>query len=325
MTDLEISAAFPPGPDVVAHAQLAEVLGYRRVWLYDSPALYPDVWVTLARIAERTERVEIGPAVLVPSLRHPLTQAMAIATLYALAPGRVVVAIGTGFTGRMALGQRPLTWNATRIYIAQVKALLEGESVVIDGAAVRMMAPAGFGPPLPIPVPISVAANGPKGLAVADELGDGVMRIFGGAPGWAWCSLLTFGTVLDPGEPPDSDRALAAAGPALSVVYHGMYEADPAQVDALPGGAEWRAELERVPAHSRHLTLHEDHLVRVTDRDRRLLSGEGLESFTWTGEADVLRRRLSDVSASGVTEILYAPMGPDIARELRCFMEMASG
>jgi hypothetical protein len=56
-----------------------------------------------------------------------------------------------------------------------------------------------------------------------------------------------------------------------------------------------------------------------------LLSGAGLESFTWTGEADVLRRRLSDVSASGVTEILYAPMGPDIARELRYFMEMASG
>jgi 5,10-methylenetetrahydromethanopterin reductase len=250
---------------------------------------------------------------------------MAIATLASLAPDRVVVAIGTGFTGRMALGQRPLTWNATRIYIAQVKALLEGESVVIDGAAVRMMPPAGFAPPFPIQVPISVAANGPKGMAVAREFGDGVMRIFGGEPEYSWCSLLTFGTVLDPGEPPGSDRALAAAGPALSVVYHGMYEADPAQVDALPGGSEWRAEIERVPEHSRHLALHEDHLVRVTERDRGLLSGEGLESFTWTGEAEVLRRRLADVSASGVTEILYAPMGPDIARELRCFMEMASG
>ena len=87
MTALQISCAFPPGPDVVAHAQLAEELGYERVWLYDSPALYPDVWVTLAQVAEHTERVEIGPAVLVPGLRHPLTQASAIATLDAIAPG----------------------------------------------------------------------------------------------------------------------------------------------------------------------------------------------------------------------------------------------
>ena len=37
-----------------------------------------------------------------------------------------------------------------------------------------------------------------------------------------------------------SERALAAAGPGLTVVYHAMYEGDPASVDALPGGVEWR-------------------------------------------------------------------------------------
>ncbi|MGZ4691083.1 MAG: LLM class flavin-dependent oxidoreductase [Acidimicrobiia bacterium] len=325
MTALQISCAFPPGPDVVKHARLAEELGYERVWLYDSPALYPDVWVTLAQVAEHTERIGLGPAVLVPGLRHPLTQASAIATLAALAPGRVVVAIGTGFTGRMALGQSAVPWAETRTYIAQVRGLLEGEGMVVDGAIVKMIPPDGYLPQRPISVPILVAANGPKGFAVAHELGDGVMSIFGSYPEFSWCALLAFGTVLDPGESPGSPRAIDAAGPALTVVYHGMYEADPELVTSLPGGLEWRAELERIPQHTRHLAVHENHLVSVTERDRPLLSGEGLMNFTWTGEADVLRARLDATEAAGTTEILYAPIGRDIPRELHAFMAMARG
>ena len=103
---MQISCAFPPSPSVVPHIQRAEELGYERAWLYDSPSLYSDVWMVLALAAARTERIGLGPAVLVPNLRHPLTQASAIATLEQLAPGRAAVAIGTGFTGRMAMGDR---------------------------------------------------------------------------------------------------------------------------------------------------------------------------------------------------------------------------
>jgi 5,10-methylenetetrahydromethanopterin reductase len=258
-------------------------------------------------------------------LRHPLTQASAIATLAALAPGRVVVAIGTGFTGRMALGQPAMPWAETRTYIAQVRGLLEGEAMVVDGAVVKMIPPDGFLPQRPIGVPIVVAANGPKGFAVAHELGDGVMTVFGANPEFPWCSLLMLGTVLDPGESPDSERVFAAAGPAVTVVYHGMYEGNPELVESLPGGVEWRAALEKIPPHTRHLAIHEDHMVYVTERDRPLLSGEGITSFTFTGEADGLRSRLDDIAAAGTSEILYAPMGPDIARELRAFMAMARG
>lgn len=319
---LQISCAFPPGPDVVAHAQLAESLGYERVWLYDSPALYGDVWVHLARVAEHTTRIGIGPGVLVPNLRHPVTQASAIATVAALAPGRLAVAIGTGFTARMTMGQRPLTWAETRTYIAQVKGLLNGEAMVVEGKIAKLIPPAGY---LPFgPVPILVAANGPKGFAVARELGDGVMSIFGSYPEFDWCALLAFGTVLEPGESPGSERALLAAGPALTVVYHGMYEADPESVEGLPGGSEWRAELERIPVHLRHLATHEDHLVNVPERDRPVLSGDGLTTFTWTGEAEVLRARLDATAAAGTTEILYQPCGPHVERELRAFMTMAS-
>jgi 5,10-methylenetetrahydromethanopterin reductase len=117
----------------------------------------------------------------------------------------------------------------------------------------------------------------------------------------------------------------AAAGPAVTVVYHGMYEGNPELVESLPGGVEWRAELERTPPHTRHLAIHEDHLVSVTERDRPLLRGEGIMSFTFTGEAEALRPRLDDLAAAGTSEVLYAPMGPDIPRELRAFMAMARG
>src|SRR4051812_48610177 len=82
-------------PDLIAEA---ERLGYHRAWLYDSPAITSDVWVALALAAERTSTIGLGPGVLVPSLRHPMTNAAAIATLAAIAPGRVAVAIGSGFT-----------------------------------------------------------------------------------------------------------------------------------------------------------------------------------------------------------------------------------
>jgi 5,10-methylenetetrahydromethanopterin reductase len=321
---MEISCAFPPSLASVEHIVLAEQLGYERAWLYDSPALYGDIWVVAALAAERTSRISLGPAVLIPNLRHPLTQASAIATLEQLAPGRIVVAIGTGFTGRMAMGHKALTWAYTRRYIEQVQGLLRGEKVEVEGRIVQMLHADAFAPARPIRTPIVVAANGPKGLATAHDIGDGVMTVAVADPSFAWCSVLAFGTVLDDGESPGSERVFAAAGPGMTVVYHAMYEGDPASVDGLPGGPEWRKRIEEFPENERHLAVHEDHLVRVTDRDAPLLDGDLLKSFSWTGTRAEIKARLDAVEQAGASEILYAPMGPDIPRELEAFLE-ASG
>jgi alkanesulfonate monooxygenase SsuD/methylene tetrahydromethanopterin reductase-like flavin-dependent oxidoreductase (luciferase family) len=58
---MDISCAFATSSDTPAHVELAETLGYRNAWLYDSPALYPDVWIVLSRCAERTTRIGLGP------------------------------------------------------------------------------------------------------------------------------------------------------------------------------------------------------------------------------------------------------------------------
>ncbi len=128
---MKLSCGFPPGPKAVEYAKLAESLGYERIWFYDSPALFSDVWVAVARAAEQTERIGVGTGVLVPSNRHVLATAAAIAGIEELAPGRLAVAVGTGFTARMMLGQKALPWKQVRRYIASLKGLLRGEVVEV--------------------------------------------------------------------------------------------------------------------------------------------------------------------------------------------------
>src|SRR5436190_9990264 len=159
---MDFTCSYPPGPSSVAWAQQAEALGYRRVYLHDSPALYWDVWATLATVARETEHIGLG-ALVIPSLRHVLTTASAVATIEHLAPGRLTVVVGTGFTGRAMLGRRPMPWSAVDAYIRDLRALLRGETVEVDGALLGMRHASGWAPPRPIDVPIIVAANGPKG------------------------------------------------------------------------------------------------------------------------------------------------------------------
>ncbi len=329
---MEISCAFAPSMQTADHIVEAEKLGYRRAWCYDSPALYPDVWMVLALAAARTHTIGLGPGVLVPSLRHPMVNAAAIATLAELAPDRVAVAIGAGFTGRMVLGQRPMRWVDVAAYVHALRGLLRGDDVEWDGSTMRMLQPDGFGASRPVDVPILIGADGPKGLAVAADLGDGVFSAAVPQPDAAnvapWRALLVFGTVLDDGEDPAGGRALAAAGPALAVVFHGIYERSGAEaVDGFPGGRQWREAVEATPATARHLAIHEGHLVEPNERDQLALAEAAplLGSFTMTGTAAELRVRLDALAGAGVTEIAYQPAGPDIPRELAAFAAMAEG
>lgn len=323
---MELSCAFATSLDTPEHIAIAEELGYRRAWCYDSPGLYPDVWMVLARAADRTSTIGLGPGVLVPSLRHVAVNAAAIVALEAWAPGRVAVAVGAGFTGRMVLGRRAMKWRDVADYVRALQALLRGEGAVVDGATVRLLHDPTCGAPRPVEVPILIGADGPKGLAVAAELGDGV---FSAAVPQAdakndWRALLAFGTVLDDGEAITSARALAAYGPALAVAYHAIYERGGAEaVDGLPGGSRWREAVEQEPESTRHLAIHEGHLVAANERDQLLLAEAAplAGAFTLTGSAAELRTRVEGLAAAGVTELAFQPAGPDIERELRTMAE----
>jgi 5,10-methylenetetrahydromethanopterin reductase len=164
-----------------------------------------------------------------------MASASAIGTLVSLAGAeRVAVTVGTGFTGALTLGQRPVRWTFVADYVRALRGLLRGEQVEWNGAPIRMMQYPDFGPPRPIEIPILVGAAGPKGTAVARELGDGVFGAMRPVPGFDWSAVLTCDTVLDEGEHPDSERVLAAAGHAAGVTMH--YAVEFGGVDRLPNG-----------------------------------------------------------------------------------------
>lgn len=321
MTD--ISCALPPVPATPDHIALAEDLGYANAWCYDTPALQADVWMTLARAADRTSRIGLGPAVLIPTLRHVMTNAAAIATLVELAPGRTSVGIGTGFTGRLALGQRPLPLGQVRDYVVTLRALLRGEQVEVDGAQVQMLHGPGHAPPRPIEVPMLLATGGPKSEALAHEVFDGVFTVVP-RPGFPWSAMIALGTVLEEGETYDSPRVIEAAGPGAAVLFHAGYEHALLEgLDRVPGAVEWSTAIESIPLEERHLRTHVGHLTRLNDTDRQVVNGSLVEQLTFSGTREEVRRRLDDVAAAGVTEVVYQPAGPDVERELRAFAQAA--
>ena len=320
---LAVSCAFATSLDTVEHIVAAERLGYERAWCYDSPPLYPDVWIMLALAAQRTTRIQIGPGVLIPHLRHVMTNAAAIATVESMAPGRLVVGIGAGFTGRLALGQSAHPWREVSAYVTALRSLLAGEEVEWEGAVIKMLQPTGFAPARPITPPILLAAQGPKGTELAREIADGVITAVpvGSMP---WSAHILQGTVLDPGEDPGSERALDAGGHAASLIYHLMYDvASFPDVETLPGGAEWRRRADAVPKRVRHLAVHDNHLVGLNALDTGVITGDVMTALGAGAEADAWQARLAACEAAGITEIIYQPAGRNIERELTTFATMA--
>ncbi len=324
------SVALPPSNRVVEYARIAADLGYTRVWMFDSPALYGDVWVALARVAEAVPGIGLATGVAVPSLRHPMVTASAIATIEDLAPGRLWAYFGTGFTARMTMGKRGMRWADLATYVQQVRGLLNGDVVIIEGEPCQMMHSPGWGPPRPIAVPLGLAPIGPKGFAISRDIADGVILTAPAAPQdrhWKSAALLINGSVLDGGEGHTSERLKAAAGPAYVTGFHAMSEWAPDVVDTLPGGPEWLRRIETDRSHDeRHLAVHEGHLVAVTDRDWPLIeaAGEQILGTGWTGDAASVSVRLDAVGAQGITEVVYGPAGPDIPRELSAFASAAT-
>ena len=324
---VKLSCAFPPVPDTPAHIELAEQLGFDTAWVYDTPALQLDCWMTLALAAVRTSRIRLGPGVLIPTLRHPMVTAAAIAHLVELAgPQRVVVGVGSGFTGRRAMGQRPLRWADMNGHITVVQRLLRGETVDIEERPARMLHWPGQAPSRPIEVPWVVGVNGPRGLNVARSLGAGVFtsrpRPGTDHTGLPSVTLLGFGTILEDGESLDSARVLATAGPGVSVAYHAFLEQRDDRISALPNTARFEELVMALPSETRHLALHEGHLTELNDIDRQVVVGEALSMLPLVCHAAELPQRIGRLAQSGITEIAFQPMG-DVARELRAFAAAA--
>ena len=138
----------------------------------------PSALPWLGALIASTERITVGTSVLTPTFRyHPGVVAHAFATLGCLAPGRVVLGIGSG----EAMNEAPLgiDWPEGKERFARFKeaiqliqALWAGERVTFDGTYYQADRATIYDRP-EVPVPIYVAASGPAATRLAGRLGDG--------------------------------------------------------------------------------------------------------------------------------------------------------
>ncbi len=163
-----------PVAEVAKVGARAEELGFGRCWLYDEGLATRDLYVSLTAIALATTRLEIGPGVTNPYTRHASVAAAATASLYELSGGRAFMALGAG--GSLTLGplgmQRSRPNVMLRDTITALRGLFSGEAANYDGEFVTLhRAQLKYADPA---IPIWFAGRGPRMLATAAELADGI-------------------------------------------------------------------------------------------------------------------------------------------------------
>jgi 5,10-methylenetetrahydromethanopterin reductase len=156
-------------------ARAAERAGLGSVWIIED-YFQPGAYTLAGAAAAVTERVVIGLGVVNPYTRHPALIAMETAALAALAPERVVLGLGSSnrrwIDEQMAIPfKTPL--RGLRESVDIVRRLLGGERVTYAGEVFAVNDVALETPP-PAPVPILLGVKGPRALALAAEVGDGV-------------------------------------------------------------------------------------------------------------------------------------------------------
>src|SRR5215510_8860781 len=126
---MDFGIALPTAADSWKVAQRAEELGFTHAWFYDTQMLNADCFVAMGAAAVNTRRIRLGTGVLVPSNRIAPVTANAFASLNKLAPGRIDFGVGTGFTGRRAMGLGAVRLADMEEYVRVVLALLRAETV----------------------------------------------------------------------------------------------------------------------------------------------------------------------------------------------------
>ena len=158
-----------------ADVRRAETLGWDAAFQPDSQLRRRDTYVLLAAAARATERIGLGTLLANPVNRHPTVTASSIATIDELAPGRTLLGWGVGDTAVRLAGLRPARVKELEASARLMRALLDGESVDV-GAARRAHLPHHR------PVPIWIAAGGPRTLHMAGGVADGVFIRVGTHP-----------------------------------------------------------------------------------------------------------------------------------------------
>jgi 5,10-methylenetetrahydromethanopterin reductase len=320
-------------------AQRAEELGFTHAWFFDTQMITGDCFVAMAGAALRTSRIRLGTGVLVPSNRIAAVTANALATLNGMAPGRIDFGIGTGFSARRAMGLGAVKLAEMEGSIRVVYGLLNNETIEtpIEGKRrkIRFLNPEIALINTKDRIPLHISAYGPRSQALTAKLGAGWKSFVSDAPGamaaiesmqqsWRvagrastdlYATAWTCGCVLAEGEPVDSPRAMAQAGPRAAVMLHRAADFDmegwqntspvPQEVSVeVAGYVEMARRYE--PPDARYLTNHRGHFVFVKPEEQKFVSAELIRRTTFTATEQALKQRVEALRETGWSQLVIA-------------------
>jgi alkanesulfonate monooxygenase SsuD/methylene tetrahydromethanopterin reductase-like flavin-dependent oxidoreductase (luciferase family) len=160
----------PPSRRFVELVQMAEQAGFTHAWTYDSHILWEDGYAFLTVAGTQTSTIKLGHCVTNPGIREPTVTASAYATLQEITGGRMVMGIGRGDSSRRVVGLKPVPMAEFERSLEMIKALMNGRAVHWNGQDLQLTWAHGQAE-----IPMYVAGYGPRALAVAGRVGDGVI------------------------------------------------------------------------------------------------------------------------------------------------------
>lgn len=161
----------------ISVAKIAEANKIEHVWVCDTSPSPPhgDVFISLSAIALNTKTVKLGTSLCNPFSRNPAIIAAAIMSLDSLSKGRAILGLGPGSSDR--LGSVGLSWRKP---VTTVKDAVNACRKFFNGEIVSIKSPGFQVADVQLTkaahdIPIYLGGSGPKMLALAGELADGVL------------------------------------------------------------------------------------------------------------------------------------------------------
>ena len=314
------------------HALLAEQMGFDNAWLVDSQLIASDVYACLALCAEHTERIRLGTGVTISDTRIAPVIAHAIATINQLAPGRVILGLGSGHTAWRAMGMPPMPIKAFRHTIEVCRGLLSGGSVTYRArgreSEIRFLDTEHGYINVADPIPIYVAASHPRAQALAGELGDGLLtlslldpavleanlaevekgRARRGAPAAPFTTVtIGISCVLLPGEALNSPRVLGRVGPRIAVALHYAYE-QAKQGRVVPAFLQpFLTDAYRRYLDERWEAMHATHSRFLHEGEDAFITPEAIRAMSLTGTREEILERVAALEVAGLEQLVISP------------------
>ncbi len=161
----------PPLSRMLELMQFAERQGFEYAWTYDSHILWQESYATLVLAADRTEKIKLGHFVTNPGIRDPTITASWYATMQDISNGRMAMGIGRGDSSRRVVGLQPVRVAEFERRCRMIKDLMNGRAVSWNDKDLKLEWARTDLPE----IPMWIAGYGPKALAVAGRVADGVI------------------------------------------------------------------------------------------------------------------------------------------------------